>query len=236
MFQRLHSPFIAPIATLAITVSVILMASEVEAQSEPVEVRPSTAEGKIDEAGFKPLFDGKSLYGWEGEAKWFRIEQGAVVAGTLAQKIPNNFFLCTTDQYKDFELRLQVKVVGQGANAGVQFRTQRIPNNHEVSGYQADVGVVGDNRSVWGALYDESRRNRMLTEPPVSPDFIKLDDWNDYTIRCQGSHIELFVNGVKTADYNETDDKISQSGVIALQIHGGAPSEAWYRNIRLKPL
>ncbi len=105
-----------------------------------------------------------------------------------------------------------------------------------MSGYQADVGVVGDNRSVWGALYDESRRNRMLTEPPSAAGFIKLDDWNDYTIRCQDSHIELYVNGVKTADYDETDDKIARSGVIALQIHAGAPSEAWYRNIRLKPL
>lgn len=232
MFQRFLLRSIAPIATLAITFTVILMARSVEAQDATAQSQST----KDDESGFKPLFDGKSLDGWEGETKWFRIEQGAVVAGTLDQKIPNNFFLCTTDQYKNFELRLQVKVLGQAANAGVQFRTQRIPNNHEVSGYQADVGVVGDNRSVWGALYDESRRNRMLTEPPTATQFIQFDGWNDYVIRCQDSHIELFVNGVKTANYDETDDKIPQTGVIALQIHGGSPSEAWYRNIRIKSL
>ena len=232
MFQQLNR-----IVTASIVLAATLASARfAEAQGVPVQAPAPTEDLKIDETGFKPLFDGKSLDGWEGESKWFRIEQGAVVAGTLEQKIPNNFFLCTTDTYQNFELRLQVKVVGQGANAGVQFRTQRIPNNHEVSGYQADVGVVGENRSVWGALYDESRRNRMLTEPPTATEFIKLDGWNDYTIRCQGAHIELLVNGVKTCDYDETDDKIPQTGVIALQIHGGAPSEAWYRNIRIKPL
>ena len=87
------------------------------------------------------IFDGKTFNGWEGNLKYFRIEQGAVVAGNLKTKIPNNEFLCTKKTYKNFILKLEVKLVGgPKANAGIQIRTKRIPNHHEVIGYQADMG------------------------------------------------------------------------------------------------
>ena len=98
-----------------------------------------------------PLFDGKSFAGWEGNLKHFRIEDRAIVGGTLKEKIPRNEFLCTEKEYGDFELRLKFKVLGKGANAGVQLRSQRIPNHHEVKGYQADLGD-----GWWGCLYDEA--------------------------------------------------------------------------------
>src|SRR5438270_8510761 len=89
-----------------------------------------------------PLFDGKTLAGWEGDAKTWRVEDGAIVGGSLDAVVPRNEFLCTTKTYTDFELRVRFKLVGDRAkaNAGVQVRTKRIPNHHEVSGYQADVG------------------------------------------------------------------------------------------------
>ncbi|MFN9914398.1 MAG: DUF1080 domain-containing protein, partial [Pirellulaceae bacterium] len=102
----------------------------------------------------------------EGNTEWFRVEDGAVVAGTLERPVPHNEFLCTRERFRDFELRLQVSLRGEGKNAGVQFRTARLPGHHEVSGYQADVGVAFQ-RSVWGALYDESRRKKMLAEGPA---------------------------------------------------------------------
>ncbi len=100
------------------------------------------AHGADDDAG-KPvkLFDGKSLKGWEGNEKSFRIEEGAIVGGTLKEKIPRNEFLATEKEYGDFELRLKFKLLGgEKANAGVQIRSQRIPNHHEMIGYQADMG------------------------------------------------------------------------------------------------
>jgi Domain of Unknown Function (DUF1080) len=189
------------------------------------------------ESGFLPLFDGKLLTQWEGNAYWFRVDERAIVAGRLDKQIPNNFFLCTTRKYGDFELRLQVKAVGEGVNAGIQFRTKRVPDSDEVSGYQADVGGVGD-KSVWGSLYDESRRKKMLAvaDPAVISRIVRPDDWNDYVIRCVGPKIELFLNGEQTVNYAETDAGIDLVGVIAVQIHAGPPSEAWYRNIRIKPL
>jgi hypothetical protein len=175
------------------------------------------------------LFDGKSFEGWEGDTKkTFRIEQGAIVGGSLGEKVPRNEFICTTKEYGDFELRLKFKVLGKGANAGVQIRSRRVPNHHEMIGYQADLGA-----GWYGSLYDESRRRTMLAEadPKIVAQALKPDDWNDYTIRCQGKRIQLWINDRQTVDYTEPDDSIEQRGLIGLQIHGGPPSEAWYKDI-----
>ena len=180
------------------------------------------------------LFNGKDFSGWEGNLKMFRIDDGAIVGGNLKKRIPHNEFLCTEKEYGDFELRLKVKALGEGVNAGIQFRTRRIPDHHEVIGYQADVGGQW-----WGKLYDESRRNKMLAVPDSSVDMKKLvrvGQWNDYVIRCEGTRVQLFLNGTKTVDYVEPDLEIEQTGVIALQIHGGPPSEAWYKDIQIRSL
>ncbi|TWT83192.1 hypothetical protein CA13_46550 [Planctomycetes bacterium CA13] len=183
------------------------------------------------------LFDGETLAGWEGNAYWFRVEDDAIVAGRLTEKIPKNQFLCTTELYGDFELRLEAKLVGEAKNAGVQFRTKRIPGETEVSGYQADMGEM-NGKLIWGALYDEHRRNRFLVEPneEVEKQAVKADQWNEFRIRCEGPRIQIFINGTQTADYTEEDSSIPRVGVIGLQIHSGAPTEAWYRNIRLRSL
>lgn len=189
-------------------------------------------EGTVSE-GAVSLFDGKSFKGWEGDQKVFRIEDGAIVGGSLERKNPRNEFLCTEREYGDFELTLKFKVLGKGANAGVQIRSRRIPNHHEMIGYQADLG---DN--YWGSLYDESRRNKILAaaDAKAVAEVLKRDDWNDYRIRCEGRRIQLWINGLKTVDYTEPDDAIEQRGLIGLQIHGGPPSEAWYKDISLREI
>lgn len=185
--------------------------------------------------GAKRLFDGKSFTGWEGNLSLFRIENGAIAGGTLKESIARNEFLCTTEEYSDFELRLKVKLIGDPAraNAGIQFRSKRIPNHHEVIGYQADMG-----QHYWGALYDESRRRKILAGPNLDElnKVLKRGDWNDYLIRAEGKRVRLSINGFQTADYTETDDGIEQRGRICLQIHGGPPSEAWYKEIMIEPL
>jgi len=179
--------------------------------------------------GFVALFDGKSLEGWEGDEEMFRVEDGCIVGGTLKEPIPHNEFLGTTREYENFELRLKVKALGKGVNAGIQFRTKRIPNHHEVIGYQADVG-----QNYWGKLYDESRRRKVL----AGKDGVKVNEqgWNDYVIRAEGPHIQLWLNGEKTVDYTEPQGDIARTGIIAVQIHGGPPSEAWYKDLYIKEL
>ncbi|PHR98351.1 MAG: hypothetical protein COA78_26280 [Blastopirellula sp.] len=183
------------------------------------------------------LFDGKSFAGWEGNMDWFRIEDKAVVAGSLEKKIPNNEFLCTKKTYADFELRLEAKLSSEGKNAGIQFRSKRIPNHHEVIGFQCDMGGTSD-RLIWGALYDESRRRTFLAQGDQDKlaKVYKENDWNQIRIRAQGPRIQIWINGLQTVDYTEKEADIATSGVIALQIHSGAPAEASYRNIMLTEL
>jgi len=181
------------------------------------------------------LFDGKTFKGWEGNLKVWRIEDGAFVGGSLKDKIPQNEFLCTTRRYTNFVLRLKFKLLGgEKANAGVQFRTERIPNHHEVIGYQADMG----DPEWWGCIYDESRRRKVLakSDPAVVNKVLKRGDWNEYMIRCEGKRSRLYINGVLTVDYTEEDTTIPNFGVIAVQIHAGPPSEAWYKDITIEEL
>ncbi|QDV65016.1 hypothetical protein Mal65_41850 [Crateriforma conspicua] len=183
------------------------------------------------------LFDCHSLDGWEGDPQYFRVQDGCIVAGTLKKKIPHNYFLCTRETYGDFELSFEAKLVGEGKNAGVQFRSQRIPDETEVRGYQADIGIAW-KRPVWGALYDESRRRKMLAEPDaqLAKSLVRPGQWNEMRVICRGDRIQIYLNGTQTVDYREDDDTIERTGVIGLQIHSGPPTEAWYREIRLRRL
>jgi hypothetical protein len=185
----------------------------------------------------QPLFDGRSFAGWNGDTKniW-RIEDGAIVAGSPTAVAPRNEFLATDRRFGDFELRLEYRVdCVKDCNAGVQVRTARIPDHHEVIGYQADIGAGYE-----GSLYDESRRNRILAAAPKEAVEQALgrarDGWNEYVIRCEGPRIRLSINGVETVDYTEPDAAIPQQGVIAVQIHGRMVGTIRYRNIRITEL
>lgn len=189
-----------------------------------------SAEDPVED-GFTALFDGKSLKGWNGDESVFRIEDKAIIGGQLKEPIPHNYFLASADEYSDFELRLEFRLLGDNTNAGVQLRSRRIPDHHEMIGYQADLG-----QNYWGALYDESRRNKILASPAKETieKALKRGEWNSYRILCEGRRIQLWINDVQTVDYTEADEKIEQNGLIALQIHGGPPGEAHYRNIRIR--
>lgn len=183
------------------------------------------------------LFDGKTFTGWNGETEHtWRIESGTIVAGSPETPAPRNEFLATDVEYADFVLRLEYGVhCVKGCNAGIQFRSQRVPNHHEMIGYQADIAP-----GITGALYDESRRNKLLVVPPKDTQQRALalakNGWNEYVIRCEGPRIRLAINGVEMADYTEPDQAIPQRGRIGLQIHGGFIGQIRYRDIRIEPL
>lgn len=183
-----------------------------------------------DDEGFVPLFDGKSLDGWEGDKTLWRVENGMIVGDSSG--IRHNEFLATTKRYADFELRLEFKLRGGSGNSGIQFRSQRVPDSREVSGYQADIG-----EKYWGCLYDESRRNKVLAQAPAElQQSLKMDDWNRYVIRAVDNKITLSLNGIKTVDYIESDETVARSGIIALQVHSGPPLRVDFRNLRIREL
>ena len=105
------------------------------------------------EDGFVPIFNGKDLAGWQGDATLWIVEDGVLIGRSPG--IKHNDFLATTKEYGDFILRFDIRLIDGKGNSGVQLRSKRVPNSHEVSGYQADVG-----QGWWGTLYDEARRNR----------------------------------------------------------------------------
>lgn len=183
------------------------------------------------------LFDGKSFKGWEGDTvKTWRIENGAIVGGSLVNKVPNNEFLCTTRSYANFDLKLKFKLSGTEGfiNTGVQFRSKRLKDPaYEMTGYQADLGD-----KYWASLYDESRRNKTLIAPEASlvNKILKPGDWNDYEVRAENRRIRIYLNGQLTVDYTEPDESIPQSGLIGLQIHGGGKAEVAYKDIFIQEL
>jgi hypothetical protein len=183
------------------------------------------------------IFDGRSFAGWEGDiGKTWRIQDGAIVGGSLDTLIPRNEFLTTVRRYTNFVLTLECKLVGTEGfvNAGVQIRSERLKDPaHEMIGYQADIGD-----GWWGFLYDESRRNRPLIkpDPAAAARAVRKNDWNRYVIRAEGRRIRTWINDVPMIDYTEPDESIPQQGLIGLQIHGGAKAEIHYRMLAVEEL
>jgi hypothetical protein len=184
-----------------------------------------------------PLFDGKTFNGWQGDIKnTWKIENAAIVGGSLEKTVPQNDFLCTARTYDNFILKLKVKLTGSDGfiNSGIQFRSIRSSNPaNEMIGYQADWG-----KNYWASLYDESRRNKTIAKPDSAQvlKWIKINDWNDYEVKAEGSRIRLYINGHQTVDYTELDANIPQTGLIGLQIHGGGKAQVAFKDIYITEL
>jgi putative heme-binding domain-containing protein len=195
------------------------------------------AAGRADEP--RPLFDGATLAGWETpakEAKWWRVADGAIVGGALGEQVPHNTFLATTEAFTDFELQLEIRIeAGEGfVNSGVQIRSTRVPDSHEMCGYQVDAGD-----GWWGKLYDESRRNKVIAEPADQKAVVaavKNGEWNAYRIVAEGPRIRSWINGVPALDYTEQDPSMARDGRIGLQVHGGGKLLVRFRNLTIRPL
>lgn len=201
-----------------------------------------------EEAGWKALFDGKSLDGWTqkgGKAKYV-ITNGEIV-GVSQPKTPNSF-LCTTRDYTNFILELEFNVA-EGLNSGVQIRSQDTASQVEWKGktYKGAAGRVhgiqveiDPSKRAWsGGLYEEGRRgwlNDLKENEPARKAF-KPKEWNHYRIEANGEHIKTAINGVPAADFQ---DPISKSGFIGLQVHGVGNRtndlQVRFRNIRIKEL
>lgn len=187
-------------------------------------------------ADFEPLFNGKSLDGWDGDRTLWRVENGAIVGDSDGRPFKVNTFLILKKKYTDFILRADVKL--RNHNSGIQFRSVQLPGDGwMVSGYQADCSHAGD-RSAWGNFYEERGRGRNIMKTPgegweKAKALLRPQDWNSYEILAQGSHIRLTFNGVVTIDTN--DDK-AREGIIALQLHAGETMRVEFRNLAIKDL
>lgn len=198
----------------------------------------SHAEEKAESDGLVPLFDGKTLEGWNNPYEW---GEAKVVDGEIHLSGDKKFFLVTDRKYSDFVFEGEVLLPKGKANSGFMFRAHAGPN--KVYGYQTEVD--GDTNRMWsGGLYDEGRRKWFISpikgdkesEKAFSEragDTFKRDGWNTYRITCKGNKIKIEVNGVVTTDVEDDEDA---SGVIGIQHHGEKGKIYKFRNLRIKEL
>lgn len=213
-----------------------------------------TAPGAADEEpGFRAIFNGRDLTGWEGETKYWRVEDGALTAESTAQNpltARNTYLIWRQAELDDFELRMQIRL--SAGNAGVQFRSRERPN-FDVAGYQMDINADGGNspnlHDEYGRLHlaspgeravfaaGGSRRAEPLPEPERAAKAYRAGEWNDYRIVAQGTKLAVYINGVLASEVVD-DDPAQQdwAGILALQIHGGEPLKVQYKDLRLKRL
>ncbi len=187
--------------------------------------------------GWKSLFNGKDLDGWEqlnGKAT-YEVKNGEII-GTTVPKEPNSF-LATKEKYGDFILELDLQV-DNGMNSGIQIRSESKADyqNHRVHGYQVEVDP--SDRAWSGGVYDEARRGWLypLDINPKGQKAFKRGAWNKYRVECIGNSIRTWVNGVPTAN---VVDNMTPSGFIALQVHGiygdmKPGMQIRWRNIRIQ--
>ena len=194
------------------------------------------------------LFDGKSLDGWtqKNGTATYSVESGTIV-GRTAVGSPNSF-LCTDNDYGDFELEFEVKV-DKGLNSGVQIRSKtkeksdgKGKNNAAGRVYGPQVEIESGPAEA-GYVYGEATGRGWLTpKDRLKPhDHFKNDDWNQFRIVAKGTNIKTWINGEMIEDL--TDKEIYEthpSGFIGLQVHGirkgTGPFQVAWRNIRIKPL
>jgi hypothetical protein len=190
-------------------------------------VAGSVARGVDD---FRPLFDGETLDGWEGDSELWSVEDGMIAGSTEEKKLEHNSFLHTKEKYDNFVLRLKFKL--RNGNSGVQFRSKAY-DDHVVKGYQGDIA---DERYM-GILYEEGGRGILADVDPekVMP-HLNEGEWNDYVITADGGHITQKLNGYTTIDYTETSDDGAKDGIIALQLHVGPKMRIWFTDVEIKEL
>jgi hypothetical protein len=231
-----------------IVLLVLLLASCAE-KGDPTRTNAAAPDDR-----FVPLFDGKTLTGWDGDPRLWSVEDGAITGRTTTeQKADGNTFLVWRGgELADFELRLKVRI--RGNNSGIQYRSMD-KGKWAVHGYQCDLGTGGPRH--YGKLSEEKGRRwlceagqRVLIDADGKINVVgKVGDpaaiekgmpeweWVDVTVVARGNHLVHTVNGQVTADTTDNDAKrAALKGILAFQIHAGDPMEVQYKDIRLKML
>jgi len=214
---------------------------------------------KATEEGFQPIFDGKTLKGWEGNPAYWRVENGSIVGETTAENATktNTFLVWRAGKTADFELKLEYKL--RNHNSGVQYRSKIVPggDGFAMSGYQSDMD--SDNRFT-GLLYEEKARGFLAPrgsanvvgtpaegQPPVVGNagslgtsdelkaLIKDGDWNEIHVIARGNTLVHIYNGRVFSLFVDSDMKNrSLEGLLGLQLHTGPPMRIEFRNLRMK--
>ena len=168
------------------------------------------------------FFNGRDLTGWDGDPKLWKVEGSEIVGRTTG--LAHNEFLRSDLSAGDFRLTLQVKLVANAGNSGVQFRSEPMAGG-EVKGYQADVGV-----GWWGKVYEENGRGLLWKESGER--HVRPGEWNTYEIVAVGPKIRTAINGHPCATLD--DPAGARRGIVAFQLHSGGPTEVRFKDLTLE--
>ena len=197
-------------------------------------------------AGWKTLFDGKTLAGWSVKSgiATYKVEEGAIV-GTTTEGSPNTF-LTSNDTFKDFEITFDVKLDNKELNSGIQTRSKLKGDKHggRVYGPQIEIMYCPGHS---GFVYAEATGKGWASAGPKKKggsrhEHFKNDQWNSFRIVEKGRHIQTWINGNKIEDfmYSEELYKMNPEGFFGLQVHGikkgTGPWSVRWKNIYIKEL
>ena len=241
------------------------VASGFSRPSTPLGTALSLSKGRKSANEWIDLFDGNSLNGWVhmNGAHRFTVEDNAIVGRTVESSASMNSFLCTLQEFDDFELELETSI-DPVTNSGIQIRSTVRPVQMQgrsfevaagrVNGPQVEIRRSYKGLPATGHIYGEAMGTNWLTSQEKiqqgHPHFV-ADGWNTVRIVANGPRIRTWVNGQPVEDIvNEAVYKTHPRGFIGLQIHGlsqreidanpGAgistsqPLEIKWRNIRIR--
>ncbi len=181
--------------------------------------------------GWEMLFDGKTLDGWKeyGEEKWY-VQDGWIVGQAVTDKYG---YLGTTETFDDFEIQMIFQAEGTG-NSGCFFHSSIDGVN--ITGVQAEIDpTIGNNT---GGLYESGPGARGWIAQPdeLGNKAMKpIPEWNHLQFKVKGNHIKTYVNGWKTVDLVDEEQKHTD-GIIALQLHSGGQAAMRWRSIFIREL
>ena len=186
------------------------------------------------EPGYRPLFDGQSLAGWEGAGqpaeKCWKAEDGTIVC--TGEKGP---WLRSNVEFGDFNLRLEYKLKA-GGNSGVYIRVPE-NGNHHGDGAGIEIQVLDDSAERYRQLKPYQYTGSLYAIAPATSHVGKpVGEWNSLEINCQGTKYHVFHNGTQIISADETTfpelkGRLTK-GFLGLQNHS---EEVWYRNLRVGP-
>ena len=203
------------------------------------------------EDGFRPLFNGKDLTGWDGNPELWSVKDGCITGKTTGpeQLAYNQFLIWRGGVVKNFELRATIKQSGN--NSGIQYRSKELPKNGKwsVGGYQCDIHPSAPNNAM---VYEEKGRGivvqngqSMIIDPlgakwmvaQKEPVKVDIAQWHEYTIIAQGNRLTHKIDGQVTIDLVDHDEaKRSLEGIVAIQIHRGPAMNVQIKDVMLKEL
>ena len=179
-------------------------------------------------AGFKKLFNGKDLTGWNvhGTEKWY-VENGELICESGPDK--GYGYLSTDKEYDNFILEVEFKQEANG-NSGVFIRSDI--DGTKISGWQVEVAPPDHNT---GGIYESYGRGWLIKPAPEKEKILEPNDWHKMRINVDGDEVTSWLNGTEMVHLK--DEKIGQGkGFIALQIHDGGGIKVRWKSIRIKEL